>query len=343
MPLVAVVLAVSTYLHAGLATPVYPDSYAVATQEGFDSSDAVILDPFASAGDPNPVASPPRRMVRPGEPSAETPQTGPAAAVATEPANRPSVKPPAERSAAPGAAPASEPPAQTAAAPAPAPAEESASEQATSVPEPEHAARVPEPHTASGAAVQGLPIEPLGAPIAAAPAWVAPHTETLLWQASEADAAEIGPAHRLAALQIIGRAKDGRLPVWDPSDQRYGWVRAADVGPVDPSLVGSAYLPPIGHKIAWSGSARVTMYTCVELGGCAATASGLWPEPGMVAVDPRVIPLGSRVWVEGLGTFLATDTGSLVKGAHIDVFGWSYQDALAWGVQERSILVFAPE
>jgi 3D (Asp-Asp-Asp) domain-containing protein len=56
-----------------------------------------------------------------------------------------------------------------------------------------------------------------------------------------------------------------------------------------------------------------------------------------------VIPLGSTIWVQGLGTFLATDTGSLVRGAHLDVFSLSYQDALAWGVQERTVLVFAPQ
>jgi N-acetylmuramoyl-L-alanine amidase len=66
------------------------------------------------------------------------------------------------------------------------------------------------------------------------------------------------------------------------------------------------------------------MHTCAELGGCGPTASGLLPEPGTVAVDPTVIPLGSTVWIQGLGTFLAADTGSLVRGAHLDVFGSSY-------------------
>ena len=55
-----------------------------------------------------------------------------------------------------------------------------------------------------------------------------------------------------------------------------------------------------------------------------------------------MIPLGSTVWIEGLGTFLAADSGSLVRGAHLDVFGWSYQDAVAWGMQERTVVVFAP-
>ena len=172
--------------------------------------------------------------------------------------------------------------------------------------------------------------------------WVAPHSETSLWSGSGSQAENLGTAHLWSPLQVVGNAKNRRLPIWDPSTRRRAWIDARAVGPVDPALVGTAYLPPIGQPVAWSGSARITMYTCVELGGCAATASGVWPEPGQVAVDPRVIPLGSTVWVQGLGTFLATDTGSLVRGAHLDVFTLSYQDALAWGVQERAVQVFAP-
>jgi 3D (Asp-Asp-Asp) domain-containing protein len=177
----------------------------------------------------------------------------------------------------------------------------------------------------------------------ATPPWVAAHVETSIWSSADDDAEEVGHALQWAPLQIAGPGRHARLPVSDPSGGPSGWVSAADVGPIDPSLLGTAYLPPVGHRVAWSGDARITMYTCVELGGCSATASGLWPEPGMVAVDPSVIPLGSTVWVQGLGTFLAADTGSMVRGAHLDVFSQSYADALAWGVQQRSVFVFAPE
>ena len=171
--------------------------------------------------------------------------------------------------------------------------------------------------------------------------WVAPHAETTVWTDPEPNAGKSGLVRQWSPLQVVGQAAFGRLPVWDPSTRNRGWVQARDVGPIDPTLVGTAYLPPIGRRIAWGGPARITMYTCVELGGCNATASGLWPKPGMVAVDPSVIPLGSTIWIQGLGTFLAADTGSLIKGAHLDVFGLSYDEAIEWGVQERAILVFA--
>jgi 3D (Asp-Asp-Asp) domain-containing protein len=172
--------------------------------------------------------------------------------------------------------------------------------------------------------------------------WVAPHTQTSLWATADPLADEVGVAHQWGPLQVVGASQGQRLPVWDPSTRLHGWIDAGAVGPIDPALIGTGYLPPIGRPVAWSGAARITMYTCVELGGCAPTASGIWPEPGMVAVDPSVIPLGSTVWIQGLGTFLAADTGSLVRGAHIDVFGLSYQDALTWGVQQRTILVYPP-
>jgi 3D (Asp-Asp-Asp) domain-containing protein len=172
--------------------------------------------------------------------------------------------------------------------------------------------------------------------------WVAAHAETPLWSAPLPESDEVGVAHQWAPFEVVGEVEEYRLPIWDPTSGQQAWVDADAVGPVDPALVGSPYVPPAGVPVAWGGPARITRYTCVELGGCAPTASGVWPEPGMVAVDPTVIPLGSTVWIQGLGTFVATDTGSLVRGAHLDVFTLSYPEALEWGVQQRAILVFAP-
>ena len=174
------------------------------------------------------------------------------------------------------------------------------------------------------------------------PYWVAAHAETTLWSDPTADAIAVGDVHQWAAFYVLQPSSGSRLYVWNPAARTHAWIDAWAVGPVDPDLAGTGYLPPIGKRVAWTGAARVTMYTCVELGGCNATASGLWPELGMVAVDPRVIPLGSTIWIQGLGTFLAADTGSLVRGAHIDVFSTSYYDALQWGVQSLPIVVFEP-
>ena len=43
------------------------------------------------------------------------------------------------------------------------------------------------------------------------------------------------------------------------------------------------------------------------------------PNMKMIAVDPKVIPLGSKVWVEGYGEAIAGDTGGAIKGNRIDI------------------------
>lgn len=62
-----------------------------------------------------------------------------------------------------------------------------------------------------------------------------------------------------------------------------------------------------------------TGYSPEEPGLSDATASGLKAQHGVVAVDPRVIPLGTRVHVEGYGYAIAGDTGSAIKGMRIDL------------------------
>jgi cystine transport system substrate-binding protein len=60
------------------------------------------------------------------------------------------------------------------------------------------------------------------------------------------------------------------------------------------------------------------------------TATGLPVGPGIVATDPTVIPLGTRMTIPGYGEGVAADTGSAVKGAHIDVWLASCSEALAF-------------
>ncbi|MFJ8418052.1 cell wall-binding protein EntB [Bacillus wiedmannii] len=70
-------------------------------------------------------------------------------------------------------------------------------------------------------------------------------------------------------------------------------------------------------------------------GGRVLTAMGhdLTSNPNMriIAVDPKVIPLGSKVWVEGYGEAIAGDTGSAIKGNRIDVLMGSKSKAMNWG------------
>ena len=73
---------------------------------------------------------------------------------------------------------------------------------------------------------------------------------------------------------------------------------------------------------------------CAGCSGVSATGMNLKssPTPKVIAVDPSVIPLGSRVWVEGYGEAIAGDTGGAINGNKIDVlFPTEAEAASSWG------------
>ncbi|MCM3603658.1 ubiquitin-like domain-containing protein [Robertmurraya korlensis] len=78
-----------------------------------------------------------------------------------------------------------------------------------------------------------------------------------------------------------------------------------------------------------------TAYTasCNGCSGVTATGLNLHANPGakVIAVDPSVIPLGTKVYVEGYGYAVAADKGSAIIGNKIDVFFASKADAYRWG------------
>lgn len=84
-----------------------------------------------------------------------------------------------------------------------------------------------------------------------------------------------------------------------------------------------------------SGSMTV-LATAYTAGGY--TATGRPATPGVIAVDPSVIPLGSRVYIPGVGIEVAADTGGAIIGHHIDICMSSEAAAVAWG--ERTITIY---
>lgn len=67
---------------------------------------------------------------------------------------------------------------------------------------------------------------------------------------------------------------------------------------------------------------------------------GANPNMKLIAVDPNVIKLGTKVWVEGYGYAIAGDTGGKIKGHKIDVLLPSKGAAYKWGVKRVKIIVF---
>jgi len=75
------------------------------------------------------------------------------------------------------------------------------------------------------------------------------------------------------------------------------------------------------------------------------TYLGTQIRPGVIAVDPKVIPLGSRVYIEypdGTGQYaVAEDTGGAIKGKKIDIAKWSVGEAKKFGIQHVKIYILS--
>ena len=91
------------------------------------------------------------------------------------------------------------------------------------------------------------------------------------------------------------------------------------------------------------GECTVTYYCCEPYAhvcgdGDGLTATGLPVTPGVVAVDPEVIPLGSTVIIDGQ-EYLAADTGGAIKGNRIDIAVDTHQEALDLGTRTAEVWI----
>jgi len=89
-----------------------------------------------------------------------------------------------------------------------------------------------------------------------------------------------------------------------------------------------------------------TAYSAVDCKGCdgrgiTATGINLKANPNMkvISVDPNVIPLGTKVWVEGYGNAIAGDTGGAIKGNRIDVHVSSHSEAARYGMKKVKVKI----
>lgn len=83
----------------------------------------------------------------------------------------------------------------------------------------------------------------------------------------------------------------------------------------------TAYTTPRDGRGGWTGK----------------TFTGTTPKIGVVAVDPNVIPLGTKLYVDGYGECVAEDTGGVIKGKKIDLFMQDRGTCLDFG--RRKVIV----
>ena len=73
--------------------------------------------------------------------------------------------------------------------------------------------------------------------------------------------------------------------------------------------------------------------------GAGITASGMPAVRGVVAVDPDIIPLGTRLYIPGYGEAIAGDTGGAIIGNRIDLLMDDYGEAMEWGRRDVPVYI----
>ena len=136
-------------------------------------------------------------------------------------------------------------------------------------------------------------------------------------------------AQQVASLQRTASAADRRsetLATPEPG------------GTASPAAAASELEEPAVVSIAAPG-ARTIVVSATAYAIRGRTASGLPTSWGVAAVDPAVIPLGTRFYVPGYGEAVAADVGSSVRGNRIDLWFPSLAQALAWGRRTVAIVI----
>ena len=175
--------------------------------------------------------------------------------------------------------------------------------------------------------------------LASARASASEHHDALLARIGELEGARAARAALLDSLRRQARAAERRRIVQLARRAARATRRTASISPRPPSsptpIVQLAPAPPATIPPVHSGTTLLVSSTAYALPGT--TATGLPVGQGLCAVDPSVIPLGTRFDVPGYGSCLAADTGSAVVGARVDVWVPTEAAAIAWGRRDVTI------
>ena len=100
-----------------------------------------------------------------------------------------------------------------------------------------------------------------------------------------------------------------------------------------------------GESVSIKGKKQISCSATAYSGG-ALTCTGTQPSRNVngistIAVDPSVIPLGTKVFVDGYGYAIASDTGGAIKGNKIDVYFNNKAETQRWGVRNVKVTIVA--
>lgn len=119
------------------------------------------------------------------------------------------------------------------------------------------------------------------------------------------------------------------------SNNPASFVKSDNIKQISLSSIATDYNSPappegVGYKLT------VKAYAYCLTGK---TSSGTYTNLGTVAVDKRVIPLGTKIYIPGYGWGVARDTGGHMRGNVIDIWYPSYSQCRSWGVRDVTVTV----
>jgi 3D (Asp-Asp-Asp) domain-containing protein len=145
-------------------------------------------------------------------------------------------------------------------------------------------------------------------------------------------------SQRLTALQ--SRAREAERRSADITDAARGADTSSPAAPAEPAATTAAPSVPSSAAATTPAGTRTLVVDAVAYHLQGNTASGLPVGVGVIAVDPTVIPLGTRVTIPGYGSAVAADVGSAIKGNIIDLWMPSAARARLWGRRTVTITVY---
>ncbi len=136
--------------------------------------------------------------------------------------------------------------------------------------------------------------------------------------------------------QPAQQAEPRQQPTSSTTNQSNNNSESSDLGTIEGRrIVRKFTVESTAYSVAQAGSGGMT--------GITATGINLKANPNkrVIAVDPSVIPLGTKVWVEGYGVAIAGDTGGAIRGKKIDVHVPTIAQAQQWGRRNVTIKILA--
>ncbi len=160
-------------------------------------------------------------------------------------------------------------------------------------------------------------------------------TKRLAAREAQARRAEAATAATLAALEDARREQAARLASFRAEQSSNSSAISSLVS--EARALAAAAPPAAAPPQASSQGGRTLTVTATGYALQGRTATGVSVAYGIVAVDPSVIPLGTKMTIPGYGEGVAADTGGAVVGARIDLWFPTRAEALAWGTRTVSI------